>query len=56
MNPDRRPLYSHQAYVRQEHLVASIDELRRHIRRFRLQIGLIVIAALLAATVISGFA
>lgn len=54
MNPDSRSLQPPRTFARQDHLLASIEECERHIRRFRLQLAGTVAAALLVAAVIAG--
>jgi len=53
MNANSRSLQPPHSFARQEHLLASLQECDRHIRRFRLQLAGIVTSALLAAVLIA---
>jgi len=54
MNPNSQSLQPPRNVSRQDHLLASIEECDRHIRRFRLQLAVVVTSALLVAVVIAG--
>jgi hypothetical protein len=54
MNPNSQSLQPPRNFSRQDHLLASIEECDRHIRRFRLQLAAVVTSALLMAVVIAG--